>query len=181
MKIKKAKTGEFDTSKYTVLHVKEDGKWLMAIVREWPGEGVSLRDLDWLVGTWQVKRDDTEVTTTYEWIESKKYMLMTFAIKDKERTIKGKQFITRDASTGMLRSWTFETDGAFGEAVWGRDGKKWVLDASGVLPNGSKITATNILTPLNDDTFLWQSVERTQDDEPQPDIAPVKVVRVKKK
>ncbi len=26
-------------SKYTVLHVREEGKWLMAVVREWPNEG----------------------------------------------------------------------------------------------------------------------------------------------
>jgi uncharacterized protein (TIGR02246 family) len=41
------------TSKYTVLHVREGGKWLMAVVREWPREGTSLRELDWLIGTWR--------------------------------------------------------------------------------------------------------------------------------
>ena len=26
-------------------------RWLMAVLREWPDEGVSLRDLDWIIGT----------------------------------------------------------------------------------------------------------------------------------
>ena len=30
------------TSKYSVLHVRENGKWLMAVVRDWPGEGATL-------------------------------------------------------------------------------------------------------------------------------------------
>ena len=38
-------------SRYSVLHVREGGRWLMAVLREWPDEGVSLRDLDWLIGT----------------------------------------------------------------------------------------------------------------------------------
>lgn len=179
LKLRKAKSGDFVASKYSVLHVKEDGKWLMAIVREWPGEGVSLHNLDWLIGTWQSKRDDVEVLSTYTWGEQKHFLLMNFTIKEKDRTIKGKQYITRDASTGLLRSWTFEDHGSFAEGVWVHEGKKWMIDSSGVLPSGARLTATNIMTPLDENNFLWQSVERTLDEEPLPDVAPVKVTRVK--
>ena len=37
------------------------------------------------------------------------------------------------------------------------------------------------MTPIDADSFLWQSVERTLDGEPLPDLPPVKVVRVKVK
>ena len=56
------------TSRYSVLYVREGGQWLMAVVREWPAQPVSLRDLDWLIGSWVARRDDAEVHTTYEWL-----------------------------------------------------------------------------------------------------------------
>jgi uncharacterized protein (TIGR02246 family) len=181
LKMKRAKSADFVNTKFSALHVKEEGKWQIAIIREWPSEGISLFDLEWLIGSWQAKRDDLHVTATYEWSEHKKYILMTFTMKEKDRINKGKQFISHDASTGLLRSWTFEDNGDFGAAVWAHDGKKWVLDASGVLESGAVMTATNIMTQLNEDTFLWQSVERTLDEERLPDVAPIKVTRVKSK
>jgi uncharacterized protein (TIGR02246 family) len=168
-------------SKYSVLHVRENGKWLMAVVREWPGEGTSLRDLDWLIGTWSAKNENAEVLTQYEWWGNKGFIRMNITIKGKDRTATGFQMIGRDASTGQLRSWTFDPDGSFGEASWSRDGKKWVLDSAAVHENGEVHTATNILTHLDDNTFTFQSVKRTVGDRDAPDIAPVRVTRVKAK
>jgi uncharacterized protein (TIGR02246 family) len=168
-------------SKYTILHVRENGTWLMAVVREWPSDGASLRDLDWLIGTWTAKRDDTEITTRYEWWGEKSFIRMDITIKDKKQTIKGFQMIGKDASTGQLRSWTFDPDGSFGEATWSRDGKKWVLDSAAVLSTGDIQTATNIFTPLDDNTFTFQSVRRTVGEADASDIGPVRVTRVKAK
>lgn len=169
------------TSKYTVLHARENGKWLMAIVREWPREGVSIRDLDWLIGTWSAKRDDTEIITKYEWWGDKSFIRMDITFKDKKGTAKGFQMIGKDASTGQLRSWTFDTDGSFAEAIWSRENKKWVLDSAGVQSNGVVHSATNIILPLDHDSFTFQSVQRTIGDAAGPDIGPVRVTRVKGK
>jgi uncharacterized protein (TIGR02246 family) len=169
------------SSKFTILHVREDGKWLMAVVREWPSEGVSLRELDWLIGTWVAKRDDTEVRTTYEWWGEKAFIRVNITFKQKDRTLSGFQMIGRDGSTGQLRSWTFDPDGSFGEATWTRDGKKWVMDSAGVLDNGSVLAATNILTRIDDDSFTFQSVQRTIGGEEAADIPPIRVTRVKGK
>jgi uncharacterized protein (TIGR02246 family) len=168
-------------SKYTILHVRENGKWCMAVVREWPGDGVSIRDLDWLIGTWTAKRDDTEIITKYEWWGDKSFIRMDITIKDKTKTIKGFQMIGKDSSTGQLRSWTFDPDGSFGEATWSREGKKWVLDSAAVMSGGEVQTATNIITHLDDNTFTFQSVGRTVGDADVPDIGPVRVTRVKAK
>ncbi len=168
-------------SKYSILHVRENGKWLMAVVREWPNEGASLRDLDWLIGTWTAKRDDTEITTKYQWWGDKSFIRMDITIQDKKHTIKGFQMIGKDASTGQIRSWTFDPDGSFGEAHWSRDGKKWVLDSAAVMGNGAVVSATNIITPLDENAFTFQSVRRTVGDVDAPDIGPVRVTRVKGK
>jgi uncharacterized protein (TIGR02246 family) len=168
------------TSKYSILHVREGGQWLMAVVREWPAQGASLRDLDWLIGTWSAQRDDTEVATTYEWWGGKNFIRVQFTIKTEGKTITGFQMIGKDASTGQLRSWSFDPDGSFGEAAWSRDGKKWMQDSAAVLADGTTVSATHIITRLDNDAFSFQSVERTVGDEKAPDIGPIRVTRVKK-
>jgi uncharacterized protein (TIGR02246 family) len=166
-------------SRYSVLHVREGGRWLMAVLREWPDEGISLRDLDWLIGTWEAKNDDVEVRTTYEWDAKKNGIHCRITIKGKGRTVSATQVILKDPRTGQLRSWIFDDDGGFGDSTWARDGKRWVITAAGVQADGGELTSTNILTPIDKDTFTWQSTERTLDDEPLDNIAPVKVTRVK--
>ena len=106
---------------------------------------------------------------------------MRFTIRQKDRTLSGFQMIGIDPGSKELRSWTFESEGGFGEATWSRDGKKWVLDSAGRLTDGSTMAATNILTPLDQDSFTWQAVKRSIDGEEVDDLPPVKVTRVKRK
>jgi uncharacterized protein (TIGR02246 family) len=167
------------TSRYSVLHVREGDRWLMAILRELPDEGVSLRDLDWFIGSWEAKTPDAEVRSTYEWDGKKNSIRCRFTIKEPERTLAGTQIILCDPRTGVLRAWLFDDDGGFGDSEWTRDGKRWLIAASGVQADGGELTATNILTPVDKDSFTWQSTERTLDGEELPNIPPVKVTRVK--
>jgi uncharacterized protein (TIGR02246 family) len=173
--------GEPTSNRYSVLHVREDGKWLMAVVREWPAETVSLHDLEWLIGSWVAKRDDAEVHTTYEWMWNKSFIRVQFTLRQRDRELTGFQMIGKDATSEELRSWTFECEGGFGEATWSREGKKWVLDSAGRLSDGSTLTATNLLTPLDQDSFTWQTVRRSIDGEEVADLPPIKVTRVKQK
>ena len=167
------------TSRYSVLHVREGGRWLIALLREWPDQGVSLHDLDWLIGTWEAKPGDADVRTTYEWDAKKNAIHCRITIKGKDRNIAATQILLKDPRTGQLRSWLFDDDGAFGDGAWTRDGKRWVITANGVQADGSELTATNILTPIDKDSFSWQSIERTLDGEELPNIPPIKVTRVK--
>lgn len=168
-------------SKFSVLHVREGGKWLMAVVREHPGEGASLRELEWLIGSWQAKKGDTEVQTTYEWWGDKAFIRASLSIRHKGRTVKGFQMIGRDAATGELRSWTFDEGGSFAQATWARDGRKWTQDTAAVLEDGGVLAATNIFTRIDDDAFTFQSVERSIDGEEVDDVPPIRVTRVKGK
>jgi uncharacterized protein (TIGR02246 family) len=92
--------GEPTSSRYSVLHVREGGKWLMAVVREWPAEAVSLADLEWPLGSWVARRDGAEVRTTYEWVWNKTFIRMRFTIRQKDRTLSGFQMIGKDAESG---------------------------------------------------------------------------------
>ena len=179
VRVQKGKSEQPASSRYSILYVREGGAWLMAVLREWPDEGVALRDLDWLIGSWSAKVEDTEVRSTYEWDESKKFIRVRATIKRKDRTVTLTEMIGKDPRTRALRSWLFESEGGFGDGVWTWDGKRWTIEATGVQADGSEMTATNILTRLDKDTFTWQSVERTLDGEESPNLPPVKVSRVK--
>jgi uncharacterized protein (TIGR02246 family) len=178
---KSGKPDDPTISRISGLYARDNGQWRLALLREAPDEGTTLDDVDWLIGTWESKSDQAEVRTTYEWDDGKNFIRAKFTIKqkDSDEVLSGTQLIGRDARTGQLHSWLFESDGGFGEADWTWDGKNWRLDATGVEPDGDEVTATNVLTPLGKDAFTWQSIERTVDDEDVADISPVKVVRVK--
>ena len=86
--------------------------------------------------------------------------------------------ICKDRTTGLLCSWAFDPDGSWRSHLT-RDGKKWVQDSAGVLENGSVLAATNILTRIDDNTFTFQSVQRSLMGDAIDDVAPIKVIRVK--
>jgi uncharacterized protein (TIGR02246 family) len=181
LKLRRVKAGELVVSKCSILYAREDGQWRIAIAREWPGDGLALRDLEWLIGTWEAKRDGAVVTTKYEWTANKSFIRCQFSIAEDGQAQTGMQIIGRMPSTGALHMWTFEDSGGIGDADIDRDGKKWVHTARGSTADGRVLTATNILTPIDADTFLWHAVERTLDEEALPDQPPIKVTRVKGK
>jgi uncharacterized protein (TIGR02246 family) len=180
-KLRTGKAKELVVSRCSFLYAREDGKWLVAIAREWPGDGMEIRDVEWLIGTWEAKRDGTTVTTTYEWTKNKTFIRCHFSITKDGQTVTGTQMIGKMPSTGGMHMWTFEDEGGIGDADVTRDGKKWVFAARGSTADGKVITATNVMTLVDADSFLWQTVERTVDDETLADLPPIKVTRVKGK
>ena len=180
-KLHMGKKKELVVSRCSFLYVREDGKWLIAIAREWPGDGLEIRDLEWLIGTWEAKRNETTVTTKYEWTAKKTFIRCRFSITQDGRTTSGMQMIGKMPSTGELHTWTFEDDGGIGDSDITRDGKKWMFAARGLTADGRVITSTNIMTPIDADTFTWQAVERALDGESLADQPPVKVTRIKGK
>ena len=174
---------EAGESRYSVLHVREADGWRMALVREWvpdDSERNALEDVAWLIGEWSAKGKDTELEARYAWDENKTFLRCRYTLKEGGKTTSsGTQIIARNPAGG-LRSWLFDRSGTYGESAWSQDGNRWLIEASGTLPDGTVTTAVNILVPLGKDAFTWQSVERKAGETPLPDLPPVKVTRVKK-
>jgi uncharacterized protein (TIGR02246 family) len=165
---------------YRALFIREDGRWLLAELHESPGDRASIGDLGWLVGEWRsTSGQGAEIRTTYSWAPNQKFLQVRFTMKEKDLTLSGTQVIGVDPATGAIHTWTFEADGGVGEADWGRDGDHWILDAAGTLTDGRTLKETNILRRVNEDTFTWQSIDRTLGDTALPDLPPVKVTRVR--
>jgi len=176
--------GELIASSWThTLLVREDGQWKLALVREWErdvNEDLGLKDLSWLIGTWDAAGKDREVTTSYQWDEKKVFIHGKFSVKEGGKVVEsGTQIIGMDKSTNTIRSWLFQSDGGFGGGAWAQDGKKWVVDSAGVLADGRETTATNVFIRVNENAFTWQSINRTLDGQPLADTPPVKVTRQK--
>ena len=152
------------------LLVREGGQWKVAIVQEWDrddGLDVSLKELEWLIGTWHVATKDREVTTTYEWDENKAFIRGKYTVKEGDKVVEsGTQMIGKDNAEGAIRSWVFQSDGGFGDGLWTRDGKKWTVDVYGVTPDGRELTATAIYIHVDANTYTWQSVDQAVDGEP---------------
>jgi uncharacterized protein (TIGR02246 family) len=180
----KSPGGLGDTAaRYTVVHAKRDGKWIMVFGRDAPYVAASnedyLKDLEWAIGDWAPEAKDLPLRLHFEWMAQRNFIKNTYTVaKDGQSTLTGGQIVGWDPKLGQIVSWHFDAQGGFGRDVWTKDGSKWVIEATGVLRDGSESTAVNIVTPIDANSFTWQSVKRTLDGVALPDVPPVKLVRV---
>src|SRR3954453_12240481 len=178
-----------DESAYSALFVKRDGKWLLDRVTEEqppappappPSNYEHLKELEWMVGSW-VDRDDDEgvvIQTDCEWTKNKNFITRSFAVAVRDRVnMAGMQVIGWDPIAKQIRSWVFDSDGGFGEGKWTHKGNRWTIQQAGTLPDGSRSSAVNGMKKLGDDSFSWQSVERSVNGDMLPDVEEVTVYR----
>jgi uncharacterized protein (TIGR02246 family) len=177
--------GGKESNRYAVVWVKSGDRWLISSARDLPAEVedlpslayAQLRPLEWLVGEWEEEGGKADVKMTARWAPNKSFLLMDYEVKrEGADPMMVTQRLGWDPLNGLVRSWVFDSTGGFGEAYWQRDGKKWVAGASGVLPDGGAGGQTNVLEYVDDNTFIWRSVDRDVDDQPLPDVE-VKMVR----
>jgi uncharacterized protein (TIGR02246 family) len=170
-----------DYDRYTVIHVKRKGKWQMALARDEEGPVAtaheSLRPLAWLVGDWVDDGGSTVVVSSCRWSKDGNFLLQDFKLQSNgQSAMNVSQRIGWDPVAKRIRSWVFDSEGGFGESVWTRDGSSWLIRATGVRPDGTTASATNLLTPTGKDGYVWRSADRVVGDERQPPMS-VKVVR----
>lgn len=170
-------------ARYTVVHARRDGKWTMVVVRDSPyvpgSDEDYLKDLAWLIGEWKTEAREPALRVKFEWMAKKNFIKNTYSTeKDGQEMLTGGQIIGWNPLLGQIVSWHFDPQGGFGNDVWTRNGSKWVIRAAGVFRDGSVSSAVNVVTPIDANSFTWQSVERTLDGVKLPDSPVVKIVRV---
>jgi uncharacterized protein (TIGR02246 family) len=170
-----------ESDRYTVLHVKRDGKWQMALARDEEGPPPTgherLRPLAWLVGEWVDDDGSSVVLSSCRWSEDGNFLLQDFKLElNGQNAMNVSQRIGWDPLAKRIRSWVFDSEGGYGESLWTRDGSAWIIKATGVRPDGSTGSATNLLVPTGTDGYTWRSTDRIVGDERQPSME-VKVVR----
>ena len=141
-------------------------------------EEPGLEQLDWLVGDWVDEDDQSRVAFSVEWVAKGKFLRRTFAVSDEEGVVmEGTQVLGWDPANKRIRSWTFDTEGGFGEAFWTRDGDRWIAKKTFTLATGEKASALNVITMIDGDSFQWLSLNREVGGELQPNAGPVTIVR----
>lgn len=170
-------------SPYTLVHVKRDGKWLVASVRDFPEEVTAasaheqLQALEWLVGHWVDENPEGRVETTCQWTADGNYLLQDYVVKNRRGAVmKGTQRIAWDPLRHTVRSWAFDQSGAFTEAVWTPIEDAWILKAEGVMPDGQGVSVTRVVTRISEDSFQIDSTSFVLGNELLPDTS-VRVVR----
>jgi uncharacterized protein (TIGR02246 family) len=170
-----------DYDRYTVVHVRRDGKWQMALARdeeEPPPVGRDqLKPLAWLVGDWVDDDGNSVVRSSCRWSDDGKFLLQEFKLQlAGQDAMNVSQRIGWDPLLKQIHSWVFDSEGGFGESLWNRDGDNWVIRATGVRPDGTTGSATNYLIPAGNDGYVWRTTDRIVAGERQPQME-VKVVR----
>ena len=108
-------------SRYTAVHVLQDGQWRMATVRESnvaiPSNYPRLEQFDWLIGKWEAKSEKTTIRAEVRWIANKSFLQRDYTVRqDGVTTSSGMQIIGWDPQAGQVRSWSFDSSGGYGTA-----------------------------------------------------------------
>jgi len=177
--VRRPNPAESTRSSFSALFVRSGGEWYFGLLRETP-QGPSLQELAWLVGTWTFASDGAHTRMVVQWADGKKHLVCRTTREQDRDTITATQILAVHPDTGVLRSWTFESDGSLGEAVWSRGDKGWTAKVTSYTADGDKVTATTVLTPVDENTFTFRSTDRTVEGEKAEDVGPIKVTRAPK-
>ncbi len=177
--------GNTTKSNYLAIHVKRDGKWLISHLTESGPQAAAspyshLQELEWMVGSWKDNSSDMDVETTCQWAANKTFLTRSFSANSKERgKLEGTEVLGWDPIRGHIRAWIFDSEGGFGEAIWTRDGNRWLIQSVTTMADGRKASAHHSITRISDDRYTWESTNRVLDGEVRPNIEKIEINRVK--
>jgi uncharacterized protein (TIGR02246 family) len=150
--------------RYTVVHVKRDGAWQMASVRELKAESAAaadpLEDLAWMVGAWHAEHLGAEMEIDVRWLANKAFVEATYSQRVGETSMPtATQIIGINPGTGRIMSWMFSGDRGVATGDWTSSDAGWTIDYQGVRGDGASTTAVNLLFRQND-ALVWKSTNR---------------------
>jgi uncharacterized protein (TIGR02246 family) len=169
-------------TRYSVLYVKQDGKWLHARIRDelTPNAPPSayMRKLAFLVGDWINESDDALVRTSAAFSNDGTFLDRNYEMKVLgDRVLTGTQRIGWDPLHRRFRVWVFDDKGGFGEGFLTHRDDRWLIKTLGVNSLGKPVSYTTVITPQGKDRMSWQIRDLTIGDESLPDLEPNILVR----
>ena len=178
-----APQAEPEEMNYTAIYVKRDDKWLLDRVTDGtdeapPSHYEQLKTLEWMVGSWVDEDEQARIETECDWTKNRNFLRRSYSIVVGDRIeMSGLQVIGWDPAAKTIRSWTFDSDGGFAEATWTHKKDRWFIHNQGVLADGRKASAINVIKPVDANSFTWQTTERTAGGELLPNVDEVLIVR----
>lgn len=170
-------------SKYVVVHVKVDGKWLMASVRdtwvELPSNHEKVADLEWLIGSWTAESHGASMKSDCRWIAGKNFVERRYTTTMPDgTTTSGVQIIGWNGALEAVQSWNFSSDGGLAIGTWSATEDGWIAELTGTTGTGAPTTAVNTLRRLDDNAYMWQSTGRTVAGVSLPDTEEIVLKRI---
>ena len=181
--IQVSKTTDPYITRYSAVHSKDAGKWLVASVRDYslpqPDQHrTRMRQFEWMQGEWIHEGGDAVIHFNCKPIDGGNFLVRDFTIQIGGRdAISGSQRIGWDTQAGKFKSWVFDSDGGFSEGYWHQDDDTWVLKSSGVTAVGQSASSTSVYKLENPHTMTFQSVDHEVAGIEFPDSPKVKIVR----
>jgi uncharacterized protein (TIGR02246 family) len=173
-------------SRYTAVHAKVDGQWLMAAVRDRrlqaPAAVRSAADLDWLIGAWKAEEHGVQIESVSRWVADGCFIERRYTTTELDGTkTTGVQLIGWNPQGGHVQSWDFSPDGGHAIGVWTPTDGGWRARVRGVTGAGLPTEAVNWLIRLDDNAYVWQSLRRYLGDVALPDTDQVVIKRQRDK
>lgn len=178
-----APQAEPEEDKYTAVYIRQGGQWLLDRVTDGsedtpPSHYEQLKTLEWMVGSWVDEDEDATIETDCNWTKNRNFLTRSYSIAvGDEIKMSGMQIVGWDPAAKTIRSWTFDSDGGFAEATWTFKKDRWFIHNHGVLADGRKASAINIMKPVDANSFTWQTTDRTAGGELLPNIDEALIVR----
>jgi uncharacterized protein (TIGR02246 family) len=172
------------TVAFTAILVKNGDAWLIDSAEETPipqpeTSRDALKALEFLVGEWEDQSDAGRSTSSFHWAAEGSFLVRSFRTDlSDEIQSEGTQVIGWDPRSRSIRSWTFNSDGSFGEATWSRNGSDWLIKSSQTLADGGAASGTYVVTPVDENTMTIKLIGHEVNGEPIPAVEPVTVVRI---
>jgi len=169
---------------FSAILVSNDGKWMIDSIEESPvpvpaTSVEALKDLEWLIGRWVDDSGDARVDTTFRWAASNAFLLRSFAVTTADGDVReGTQVIGWDPRSNEIRSWSFQSDGSFGDATWSKSGDDWLGKSSQTLADGRAASGTFVYSPVSKDEISIRLIGHEIEGEPQPTDAAITIKRV---
>ena len=158
--------------RYTAVWVRQGGKWLLDSVRESAADPntheARLQALSWLIGDWVSEEGGPAIEMSCQWSLDRHFLLREVRTKSPSGELSISQRIGWDPASGQIKSWTFDSEGGHGTGVWSRDGERWLVSATGVLPDGRPATTRNSYSLSDTGELVWESHESSIAGAPGP-------------
>ncbi|TWT78741.1 SnoaL-like domain protein [Planctomycetes bacterium CA13] len=168
---------------YQVVYVAHGGTWLIDRVSEDVIETKAsnyerLNGLEFLVGQWINEGDGMIIDLDCQWTANQNYLSRKYHVSiDGDVQSSGLEIIGWDAKNEQIRSWLFDSDGGFVKGEWNLHDRKWVVQSLATLADGASGSSTNVLRPIDEDTYSWRKFNRVVDGQLLPNTEEVTLRR----
>jgi uncharacterized protein (TIGR02246 family) len=172
----------FSLVRYATIWKKTDAGYKVVSLRDVaesipPSPKEALETISWLVGSWVNEGSDGKVNLDYRLAEDGNFIVgdVLVVAPDGRQVMKSFQRIAWDAAQGTYRSWTFDSDGGWGESLWSPSDQGWILESKAFAPSGSQGTVRVSIVSESDSRLKIQGTNRFSNGVAEPDYEHVMV------